>query len=83
MKKLHPLGKLCLKLNINHHKIKPRTPRHNEKVEKNHRNDNKRFYNNLKFNLLEDLRIKGKKYLEKTNKIPMTILEYKTPLEKR
>lgn len=71
------------KIKYYHHKIKPRTPRHNEKVEKNHRNDNKRFYNNLKFNLLEDLRIKGKKYLEKTNKIPMAILEYKTPLEKR
>ena len=83
MKKLHPLGELCLKLDIDHHKIKPRTPRHNGKVERSHRNDNERFYNNLKFDSLEDLRIKGKKYLERTNKIPMAVLGYKTPLEKR
>ena len=83
MKKLHPLGALCLKLDIDHHKIKPRTPRHNGKVERSHRNDNERFYNYLEFDSLEDLRKKGKKYLERSNKIPMAVLEYKTPLEKR
>ena len=83
MKKLHPLGDLCLKLDIDHHKIKPRTPRHNGKVERSHRNDNERFYNYLKFDSLEDLRKQGKKYLERSNKIPMSILGYKTPLEKR
>lgn len=83
MKVLHPLGKLCLELDIDHHKIRPRTPRHNGKVERSHRNDNERFYNTLTFNSLDDLRIKGKKYLERTNKIPMAVLGYKTPLEKR
>jgi len=83
MKKLHPLGKLCLELDIDHHKIRPRTPRHNGKVERSHRNDNERFYNTLTFNSLDDLRNKGKKYLERTNKIPMAVLGYKTPLEKR
>ena len=83
MKKLHPLGALCLKLDIDHHKIKPRTPRHNGKVERSHRNDNERFYNYLEFDSLEDLRKKGKKYLERSNKIPMAVLGYKTPLEKR
>jgi len=83
MKKLHPLGELCLKLDIDHHKIRPRTPRHNGKVERSHRNDNERFYNTLKFNSLEELRKEGKKYLERSNKIPMATLEYKTPLEKR
>ena len=83
MKKLHPLGELCLKLNIDHHKIRPRTPRHNGKVERSHRNDNERFYNTLNFNSLEDLREKGKKYLERSNNIPMAVLGYKTPLEKR
>ena len=83
MKVLHPLGKLCLELDIDHHKIRPRTPRHNGKVERSHRNDNERFYNNLTFGSLEDLRNKGKKYLERTNKIPMAVLGYKTPLEKR
>ena len=83
MKKLHPLGELCLKLDINHHKIRPRTPRHNGKGERSHRNDNERFYNSLIFDSLEDLRNKGKKYLERSNKIPMAVLEYNTPLEKR
>lgn len=83
MKKIHPLGKLCLELDIDHHKIRHRTPRHNGKLERNHQNDNERFYNNLTFDSLEDLRNKGKKYLERSNKIPMSVLEYKTPIEKR
>lgn len=74
---------MCLKLDIDHHKIKPRTPRHNGKVERSHRNDNERFYNYLKFNSLEDLRKQGQKYLERANNIPMAVLGYKTPLEKR
>ena len=83
MKVLHPLRKLCLSLDIDHHKIRPRTPRHNGKVERSHRNDNERFYNTLTINNLNELREKWKKYLERSNKIPMAILEYKTPLEKR
>lgn len=83
MKKLHPLDDLCLSLDIDHHKIRPRTPRHNGKVERSHRNDNERFYNTLTFNSLEDLRNKGKIYLERSNKIPMAVLNYKTPIEKR
>ena len=83
MKKLHPLDNLCLKLDIDHHKIRPRTPRHNGKVERSHRNDNERFYNTLKFDSLNDLREKGKKYLKRSNQIPMAVLGYKTPLEKR
>ena len=83
MTKLHPLDNLCLELDIDHHKIRPRTPRHNGKVERSHRNDNERFYNNLKFDSLEGLRNKGKQYLERSNKIPMAVLNYKTPLEKR
>ena len=83
MKKLHPLDELCLQLDIDHHKIRPRTPRHNGKVERSHRNDNERFYNTLIINSLEELRKKGKNYLERTNKIPMACLNYLTPLEKR
>ena len=83
MKKIHPLDNLCSQLNIVHHKIRPRTPRHNGKVERSHRNDNERFYNNLSFDSLDDLRNKGKKYLTRSNKIPMAILSYKTPIEKR
>lgn len=83
IKKIHPMDEFCIKENIFHHKIKPRTPRHNGKVERSHRNDNERFYTYLKFNSLEDLRKQGKKYLYRSNNIPMAVLGYKTPLEKR
>lgn len=35
----HPFDVLCSELNIHHQKIRPRTPRHNGKVERSHRND--------------------------------------------
>lgn len=79
--KLHPLDKLCIKENIYHHKIRPRTPRHNGKVERSHRNDNERFYNYLKFYSLEDLRYQAKLYLKRSNNIPMAVLGYRTPNE--
>lgn len=81
IKKLHLLDELCIKENIYHHKIKPRTPRHNGKVERSHRNDNERFYNYLKFYSLEDLRYQAKLYLKRSNNIPMAVLNYKTPNE--
>jgi len=81
--KIHPFTELCLKENVYHHKIRPRTPRHNGKVERSHRNDNERFYNNLKFYSLEDLRYQAKLYLKRSNNIPMAVLNYKTPVEYR
>lgn len=83
MKTIHPLQLLCIKENIYHHKIRPRTPRHNGKVERSHRNDNERFYSYLKFYSLEDLRYQAKLYLKKSNNIPMAVLGYKTPNEYR
>ena len=80
-KKIHPLNELCVKENIYHHKIRPRTPRHNGKVERSHRNDNERFYNYLKFYSLDDLRYQAKLYLKRSNNIPMAVLNYKTPNE--
>ena len=38
-KLIHPLDALCRNLNIQHKLIRPRTPRHNGKVERSHRND--------------------------------------------
>ena len=83
MKKIHPLDQLCISENIYHHKIRPRTPRHNGKVERSHRCDNERFYNNLKFYSLDDLRYQAKLYLKRSNNIPMSVLNYKTPNEFR
>lgn len=83
IKKEHPLDTLLKELGIKHHKIQPRTPEHNGKVERSHRNDNERFYSFLKFYSIEDLREQGKRYLKRSNNIPMATLKYLTPKEKR
>ena len=83
IKKEHPLEAFLKKLGIKHHKIRPRTPQHNGKVERSHRNDNERFYSYLKFFNLEDLRKQGALYLKRSNNIPMAVLGYLTPREKR
>ncbi len=82
-KKIHPLDKLCNELGIKHQLIRPRTPRHNGKVEKSHRNDNKRFYNNLSFYSYDDLIKQMKKYLYRSNRLPMQTLNWLSPIEKR
>ncbi len=41
--RIHPLDLACNKLCITHKRIRPRTPRHNGKVERSHRNDQERF----------------------------------------
>ena len=48
------------KYGIRHKLIKPRTPRHNGKVERSHRKDNERFYATHSFYSLQDFRIQLK-----------------------
>ena len=78
-KRLHPFDVLCRRLGILHHVLRPRTPWHNGKVERSHRNDQERFYNFLKFYSFHDLQIQMKRYLYRSNNIPMAILGWKTP----
>ena len=81
--KVHPLDRLLKSLNIQHKLIKPRTPRHNGKVERSHRNDQQRFYSYLKFYSYNDLLMQMKTYLKRSNNIPMQSLNWLTPLEVR
>ena len=81
--RIHPLDILCSKLKIDHKRIRPRTPRHNGKVERSHRNDQERFYNHMSFYSYNDLAIQMKRYLNRSNNIPMQVLGWKSPLEKR
>ena len=81
--RIYPLDKLCQELNIEHKKIRPRTPRHNGKVERSHRNDQERFYNFLKFYSYEDLTIQMKRYCRRSNNIPMQVLNWLSPVQKR
>lgn len=81
--RVHSLDLLCEKLHIQHKLIRPRTPWHNGKVERSHRNDQERFYNFLKFYNYEDLQRQLKAYLRRSNNIPMQVLGWKSPKQKR
>lgn len=87
----HLFDKFCRENGIEHKLIKPRTPRHNGKVERSHLNDNERFYKNLKFYSLDDLNLQMKAYVKRSNNICMSSLktkrngyvEWLSPIEKR
>jgi len=80
-KRVHPFDIFCLQLHIEHKLIRPRTPWHNGKVERSHRNDQERFYNHLKFYSFEDLQLQMKRYLTRSNNIPMAVLGWKSPTQ--
>ena len=82
-KRIHPLDLLCMRLHIHHKTIRPKTPWHNGKVERSHRNDQERFYNFLKFYSFEDLQLQMKRYLRRSNRIPMSVLGWRSPVEMR
>ena len=73
-KKLEELG-------IKHKLIRPRTPRHNGKVERSHRKDQERFYYNKVFWSLEDLRNRGADWRKEYNNFPMRPLGWLSPNE--
>ena len=82
-KRVHYFDAFLNVLGITHKTIRPRTPWHNGKVERSHRNDQERFYNHLKFYSYHDLLKQMKAYLYRSNRIPMAVLGWKTPLQKR
>lgn len=81
--RVHPFDILCNHLGIKHQLIRPRTPRHNGKVERSHRNDNERFYSKMTFYSYDDLILQMKSYLYKSNRLPMQTLGWLSPIEKR
>ena len=81
--KVHPFDKFCDDLEIVHKLIRPRTPRHNGKVERSHRNDNDRFYKYLFFYSYHDLLLQMKRYLYRSNNIPMQTLNWLSPIQMR
>ena len=70
----------CEKLDIYHKLIKPYTPRHNGKVERSHREDQKRFYSKHSFFNLSDFQTQLKLHLWKSNNMPMRPLNYLSPV---
>lgn len=77
--RIHPLDVFCNKIHVYHKTIRPRTPWHNGKVERSHRNDQQRFYNYLKFYSFDDLQKQMKRYLYRSNNIPMSVLGWLSP----
>ncbi len=74
-KKLEELG-------IKHKLIKPKTPRHNGKVERSHRKDQERFYYNKVFCSFEDFKNRLKYWEKVYNDFPMKPLKWLSPNEK-
>lgn len=66
---------------IKYHRIRVATPRHNGKVERQHRIDEERFYKHMKMYSLEDGRKQLAAYNKKSNNIVKICLGFKTPYQ--
>ena len=66
---------------IKYHRIRVATPRHNGKVERQHRTDEKRFYKKMKPYNLEDGKRQLAIYNKKSNNIPKICLGFLTANE--
>lgn len=74
-----PFDKALQKLGIKHKLIPPRTPWHNGKVERSHRNDQRYFYDWETFRSVDDLIRKLEKHLIWSNNKIMRTLGGKSP----
>ena len=68
-------------LAIRHKLIRPYTPRHNGKVERSHREDQKRFYSSRSFFSLEDFAKQLAVHNRRSNNFPMRPLAWLSPSE--
>ena len=74
--------KTAAQLNIRHKLIRPYTPRHNGKVERSHREDQKRFYSTHRFYSPDDFGKQLAAYQNRSNSRPMRPLSWLSPSEK-
>jgi len=58
--RLHDFDVSCNNLNITHYLIDPGKPAQNGKVERSHRTDQEKFYDQLRFKSFEELQYKLK-----------------------
>ena len=68
-------------LGLQHKLIRPYTPRHNGKVERSHREDQKRFYSSHAFYSLLDFKAQLAVHNRRSNNFPMRPLAWLSPLE--
>lgn len=70
-----------LDMGIAYHRIRIATPRHNGKVERQHRTDELRFYRKMRMYSLDDGRRQLARYQALSNDYIMTCLNFKSPNE--
>ena len=70
------------RLGIRHKLICPYTPHHNGKVERSHREDQKRFYNTHRFFSFADFGVQFAAHQNRSNDLPMRPLGWLSPKEK-
>ena len=68
-------------LGIRHKMIRPYTPRHNGKVERSHREDQKRFYSTHRFFSLPDFAQQLATHQSRSNNLPMRPLRWRSPYD--
>lgn len=68
-------------LGIRHKLIRPYTPRHNGKVERSHREDQKRFYSHRCFYSLDDFAKQLSVHNRRSNNFPMRPLNWLSPCD--
>ena len=73
--------KTAAELGVQHKLIRPYTPRHNGKVERSHREDQKRFYSVRSFFSLADFHKQLAVHNRRSNNLPMRPLQWFSPLE--
>lgn len=73
--------KVAAQLGIRHKLIKPYTPRHNGKVERSHREDQKRFYSCHSFFSLLDFEKQLSEHNRRSNNFPMRPLNWLSPID--
>lgn len=79
--KICPFDKALNILKIDHKLIPPRTPWHNGKVERSHRNDQRYFYDWETFKSVDELNEKLKDHLKWSNNKTMRTLGRKSPVQ--
>jgi len=69
----------AIQLGVRHKLIRPYTPRHNGKVERSHREDQKRFYDTHRFYSIADFGAQLAVHQSRSNNRPMRPLKYLSP----
>ena len=73
--------KTAARLGIRHKLIRPYTPRHNGKVERSHREDQKRLYDSHRFFSLADFAHQLSVHNARSNQRPMRPLNWLSPID--